>query len=194
MTKKKNCPPGTTWDNLVNTCIQGWAETRPEPPTELTPVFQQRSTSPAARADPDIALNPVLWIVVVLTTLGSIMALALWFIIYKRQSRLGRTSAEEMESAPEPLRKIQPPLESHLSTSATLTPLACAHSYNPGSGSTSKREEAFANCRGPPKCQKTTDRAEEVGVLPVFSAKREHRVPLPATELGDTALVTTKTV
>lgn len=98
-----------------------------------------------------------------------------------------------MESAPEPLQKIQPPLESHLSTSATLAPSACAHPYNQGTDSTSKREEGFANCQKATDGGET-DRAEDVGVLSVFSAMREHRLPLPATELGDTALVTTKTV
>ncbi|XP_077413443.1 uncharacterized protein LOC144043559 [Vanacampus margaritifer] len=194
---KKNCPPGRKWDNLVNTCVQSVAETRPELPTELTPVFHQRST-PATWADPAVAGSPVLWTVVVLTTLGSLAALALWFNIYRRQSRLSRTS-EEMESGPEPLQKLEPPTEGHLFTSASSAPSACTHLYHLGPYNTSKWEEGFANCRGPPKCQKATgrgetERAEDVGVLPVCNAMREHRLPLPATELGGTALVTTKTM
>ncbi|XP_077361247.1 uncharacterized protein LOC144006307 [Festucalex cinctus] len=194
---KKNCPPGRNWDNLVNACVPSVAETRPGPLTELTPVFHQRTT-PASRVDPAVAGSPVLWTVVVLTTLGSLVALALWFVIYRRQSRLSRTS-EEIESGPEPLQKIDPPTDGHLSTCTSSAPSACVHLYHTGPHNTSKWEEGLANCRAPPKCQKTTgrgetDRAEVVGVLPVCNAMREHRLPLPATELGGTALVTTKTV
>ncbi|XP_061557318.1 uncharacterized protein LOC133415350 [Phycodurus eques] len=208
---KKNCPPGSKWDNLVNTCIPNVLETRPESPTGLTPVFHQRTTSPDAWADPASALSPVLWIVVVLTTLGSIVALALWFIIYRQQSRLSRTS-EEMEPGPEPPQKIEPPIEGHFSATrrgrsipdemlrrASSAPPACAHLYHQGPHNISKWEEGLGDCRGPWKCQKATGRgetdcAEDLGGLPVCHAMRAHRLPLPATELGGTTLVTTKTM
>ncbi|XP_057717081.1 tumor necrosis factor receptor superfamily member 13C-like isoform X2 [Corythoichthys intestinalis] len=179
---KRNCPPGSKWDNVVTTCIQNQdlKETRPEPETEPTPVFHQRTTSPTAWSDP-ISLSPVLWIAVVLTTLGSIVALALWFILYRRQRRLNTTS--EMEPGPEPPQKIEPPNKSHLSDPQRAS---SASFYQQGPHDISKSQKATG--RG------ETDSTEELGELPVCNAMREHRLPLPATELGGTALVTTKTV
>nr|XP_061805017.1 uncharacterized protein LOC133596262 [Nerophis lumbriciformis] len=200
---KRNCPPGSKWDNVVTTCIQNQdlKETRPEPETEPTPVFHQRTTSPTAWSDP-ISLSPVLWIAVVLTTLGSIVALALWFILYRRQRRLNTTSGyksiskdlnvpvstvpsviEEMEPGPEPPQKIEPPNKSHLSDPQRAS---SASFYQQGPHDISKSQKATG--RG------ETDSTEELGELPVCNAMREHRLPLPATELGGTALVTTKTV
>ncbi|XP_061158909.1 uncharacterized protein LOC133170194 [Syngnathus typhle] len=189
----KNCPLGKKWDNVVNDCISlKVLETGPEPPTEVMPVFVQSTSAPP------ISLIPILWIVLVLITLGSIMALALWFIIYRRQRRPSRTS-EEVESEPEHPQKIEPPVESHLSPSASPAFSACAHLYHQGPHNTSKWDDDFVNCRGTSKCQKgtrgeETDHAEEIGVLLLCNAMREHRLPLPATELGGTALVTTKTM
>lgn len=46
---------------------------------------QLRSMAHTPRVDPGIPLSPALWIFVVLATLGSILALVLWFIIYRQR-------------------------------------------------------------------------------------------------------------
>ncbi|XP_037648629.1 uncharacterized protein LOC119501921 isoform X2 [Sebastes umbrosus] len=191
---KDDCPAGQKWDPLVG-CIPSETYTRPEPepPTEL------RSTAPPARADAVMLLSPALWIFVVLATLGSILALALWFIIYKRQTRHISTS-EDAEPQQEPLQKTEPPAKIHpppperngqaeMLQRAAWAPPPCPHLHL-GAQTGSNWEEDFTACRDPAKYAGT----EGGRGLPTCSTMREHRFPLPATELGGTALVTTKTV
>ncbi|XP_077590070.1 uncharacterized protein LOC144208216 isoform X2 [Stigmatopora nigra] len=176
---KKNCPPGRKWDNVVTTCIQDMMEIQRELKTEPTPVFHQK-TSPTAWSDP-ISLSPILWIAVVLTTLGTIMALALWMIFFRWESRFNRTSAAEPEQ--DPAEKIDPLIE--------------GHEFKPSvSGSTSFDQTGPLNIS---KSQKATSRgetdsAQQLGGFPLCNSTREHKIPLPATELGGTVLVTTKTL
>ncbi|XP_077475544.1 uncharacterized protein LOC144088765 [Stigmatopora argus] len=178
---KKNCPPGRKWDNVVTACIQDMMAIQREPKTEPTPVFHQKTTSPAAWSDP-ISLSPILWIAVVLTILGSIMALALWIIFFRWDSRFNRSSVPT-EPEPDPAEKIDPLIE--------------GHEFNPSvSASTSFDQRGPLNIS---KSQKATghgetDSAQPLGGFPVCNSTREHKIPLPATELGGTALVTTKTL
>ncbi|XP_061701996.1 uncharacterized protein LOC133514365 isoform X2 [Syngnathoides biaculeatus] len=203
---KKNCPAGSKWDHVVNNCILHLVDPRRESPTVLAPFFHQRTISPDAQADAPIGLSPVLWIVVGLTTLGSIVALALWFVIYRWQRRLRRTS--EVEPGPEPPQKIKPSTEGHFSATQRGRGIpdemlhrasACGHLSHQGPHDTSKWEGGSAICGAPWECQKATggretDGAEDPGDLSVCNAMTEHRLPLPATELGGTTLVTAKTV
>ncbi|XP_039972865.1 uncharacterized protein LOC120783744 [Xiphias gladius] len=200
---KKDCSAGQKWDNLVNTCVSSETKTgpQPEPPTEppLAVVDQVRDRAPSTQADPVMVLSQALWILVVLATVGSILALALWFIIYRRQSRL-RSTSEDTEPGQKPLQKTEPPATIHPLPSErncqaemfqraaeALSP--CPHLHL-GAQTGSKWEEGFITCRGPAKHAGT----EGGGGLLACSTMREHRIPLPATELGGTALVTTKTV
>lgn len=57
-----------------------------EPLIVLSPV---RDAAAVSQADP---VNPALCALVVLVTLGAILALAVWVIIYRRQTGLSRTS------------------------------------------------------------------------------------------------------
>ncbi|XP_044037740.1 uncharacterized protein LOC122869137 [Siniperca chuatsi] len=201
---KKDCPAGSYWDSLVNTCIgSSETETRPEPepPTEppVAVVVQLRATAPAAQADLVMVLSPALWIFVVLATLGSVLALALWFIIYRRQTSHSSTS-EDPKPQQEPLQKTEPPSKIYPPPSernghaemvqrATGAPSPCPHLHL-GAQTGFKWEEGFTACRDHAKHAGT----EGGGGLSACSTMREHRVPLPATELGGTALVTTKTM
>ncbi|XP_068574870.1 tumor necrosis factor receptor superfamily member 13C-like isoform X2 [Cebidichthys violaceus] len=197
---KKDCPAGRKWDSLVSICFPE-SETRPEPgpSTErpLATVVQLRSTAPTAHSV--MLLSPALWIFVVLATLGSILALALWFIIYKRQTRHSSTS-EEAGLQQEPLQKTEPPAKSQPPPSerngqaemlqrAAWTVSPCSHLHL-GAQTGKKWEEGFTACSDPAKHAGT----EGFRGLPTCSTTREHRIPLPATELGGTVLVTTKTV
>lgn len=58
-------------------------------------MVQLRSTERTAQVNPVMVLSPALWIFVVLATLGSILTLALWFIIYRRQNSLSSTSGKD---------------------------------------------------------------------------------------------------
>lgn len=73
-----------------------------------------------------------------------------------------------------PVSKIKGQAE--MFQSSAEPPLALAQ-FHAESQTGSKREEDVIVCRGPER-----------------QAMSDHRVPLPATELGGTALVTTKTV
>ncbi|XP_031726839.1 uncharacterized protein LOC116396390 isoform X2 [Anarrhichthys ocellatus] len=197
---KKDCPAGKRWDSLVSTCIQE-SETRPEPgpsaERSLATVVQLRSTAPTAHSV--MLLSPALWIFVVLATLGSILALSLWFIIYKQQTRHISTS-EEAGLQQEPLQKTEPPAKSQPPPSerngqaemlqiAAWTPSPCSHLHL-GAQTGNKWEEGFTASSDPAKHAGT----EGFRGLPTSSTTRGHRIPLPATELGGTVLVTTKTV
>ncbi|XP_053194663.1 tumor necrosis factor receptor superfamily member 13C-like [Scomber japonicus] len=200
---KKDCPAGRKWDHLVNVCVSSTAKTtsEPKPSTDLNPavIVQQRPTTAAVQANPVMMLSPALWIFVGLATVGSIVALVLWFVIYRQQTRNSSTS-EDAEPGQEPLQKTEPPIkicplpserncQAETLQRAAGNPAPCAHLHL-GDQTSSKWEEGFTACRGPAKHAGT----EGVGGLLTCSTMREHRIPLPATELGGTALVTTKTV
>uniref|UniRef100_A0A3Q3LMJ0 Uncharacterized protein n=1 Tax=Mastacembelus armatus TaxID=205130 RepID=A0A3Q3LMJ0_9TELE len=178
---KKSCSAGYKWDSLVQNCVQEDTKATLE---DTTPTPQL------------MVLSPALWIFVVLATVGSVVALALWFIIYRRQ-----TSLNDAEPAHEPLEKtellvttVQPPVserngQAEMFHVATEAPSPCSHLYL-GAQTSPKWEDGFSACRGPPE-----HNGKGVGRgLPACSTMSEHRIPLPATELGGTALVTTKTV
>uniref|UniRef100_A0A3P8V593 Uncharacterized protein n=1 Tax=Cynoglossus semilaevis TaxID=244447 RepID=A0A3P8V593_CYNSE len=133
---------------------------------------------PASPANPVTLLTPPLWLFVLLSTVGSILVLTVWIIIFKRSKRNNVTP----EPGPEPVQKAEVQTEAHLllsdGLSQTQAPTPCVHLHL-GASTESKRE-------GGPVLDKQW--------LPKYSTTREHRIPLPATELGGTALVTTKTV
>ncbi|XP_041813769.1 uncharacterized protein LOC121621391 [Chelmon rostratus] len=199
---KRDCPAGMQWDILLNVCVSNSTETRPEaaPPTEppLADVVRLRSTARTAQASTAMALSPALWIFVVLATLGSVLTLALWFVIYRRQSSPSSTS-EDAEPQQEPLQKTEPPAATHSLPSLTNShadvlqraagaPSPCSHLHL-GDQNGSQWEEGFTAYGDPMK-----HAGMEGGSMPACSTMREHRIPLPATELGGTALVTTKTM
>ncbi|KAE8282926.1 hypothetical protein D5F01_LYC18319 [Larimichthys crocea] len=199
MTKKK-CPVGQYWDNLVSSCINR-AETRPEPepPTEPPVVVQLKSTVRSAQADSMMELSPALWICVTVATVGSFVALVVWFVIYRRKTSL-RNAPEDAEAQQEPLQKTEPPailhsLPSESNSHAEMLQRAagalspCPHLHL-GAQTVSQWEEGFTAYRDITKHAGT----EGGRGLPPCSTMREHRIPLPATELGGTALVTTKTM
>ncbi|XP_008303624.1 uncharacterized protein LOC103375189 isoform X2 [Stegastes partitus] len=198
---RKDCPEGQKWDYLVNTCIPKSVETRrqPEQPKELPmiAVGQLRATATTATTDDSaMLLSPALWIFVVLATLGSILAVTLWFMIYRRQTRLS-SIPEDAAPAQQLLHKTEPPAKLHperngqgemFQRPAEASSL-CQHLHQ-GAQTSTKWEDDFSACRDPAAHAGT----EVGGGLPACSTVAEHRVPLPATELGGTALVTTKTV
>ncbi|XP_042360776.1 uncharacterized protein LOC121956567 [Plectropomus leopardus] len=206
----KECPPGEKLENLLNLCFPSKTETRPEPePTaepSLADVVQLNAKTPpsvslsqSSKVDSVMLLGLALWIFVVLATVGSILALALWCIIYKRQNRNSNT-AEDAELRQEPRHKAEPSAKIHPPPSernsqadmllrAAWAPSPCPHLHL-GSQTGSNWEEGSTACRDTAKHAGT----EWTQGLPVCSTIREHRIPLPATELGGTALVTTKTV
>ncbi|GAA6215579.1 uncharacterized protein LOC120783744 [Lates japonicus] len=203
---RKDCPAGQSLDNHTNTCVP--SKTEPATVNALLPsepplpavVGQVIETAPAIQDSPSVmVLSPALWIFVVLATVGSILVLVLWLIIYRRQTRLSSTS-EDVEPAQEPLQKTEPPATMHPLPSernghaemlqrAAEAPSPCPHLHLEAQTS-SKWDKGFITCKDPAKHAG----ADGGGGLPACSTVREHRIPLPATELGGTALVTTKTV
>ncbi|KAF3700485.1 hypothetical protein EXN66_Car016172 [Channa argus] len=96
---KKTCLDGKKWDPLTTDCVTVKKETNPEhklrtepPPNVLSSV---RVTASTEQTNPMMPLSPTVCAIVVLVTMGSILALAVWLIIYKRQTRLGSTSGKE---------------------------------------------------------------------------------------------------
>uniref|UniRef100_UPI0037E906D9 uncharacterized protein n=1 Tax=Semicossyphus pulcher TaxID=241346 RepID=UPI0037E906D9 len=214
MDKERCLAAGKWWDPLLRRC-RTKISARPKPTVPapelnrshvtqartkyLSPVVQLRATSQATKFHPEMVLGPALWIFVILAMLGSILALALWFIIYRQQTRPSSTPGDP-EPQQEPLQKPEPPVIIHslpteISNHAEMMQRAagahspCVHMY-PGAQMATRWEEGFTACRDPTRHAGT----EVGGGLLTCCTAREHRVPLPATELGGTVLVTTKTV
>ncbi|KAK5856645.1 hypothetical protein PBY51_008228 [Eleginops maclovinus] len=183
---KNDCPAGSKWDSLISMCVH--CMTKPTTEPSLAVVVQLRAKvpsaqAPTARAPSVMLLSPALWIVVVLATVGSLLAVILWFIIYRRQTR--HSSDSEVAEPEQRLQKTDPTAEIHPPPSemfqrAAWVPSPCHHQHL---GAQIASEEGFTARRDP------TEHAWTEG-----PTLWEHRIPLPATELGGTALVTTKTV
>uniref|UniRef100_A0AAZ3QDQ6 Uncharacterized protein n=1 Tax=Oncorhynchus tshawytscha TaxID=74940 RepID=A0AAZ3QDQ6_ONCTS len=168
---KKTCNPDTT---LL------WGLCHPFPP-ESQPVKWSSDVPP--QYDP--AVSPAVWISVVVVVNGSILAMFLRFIIYKMQARHNHTAGE-------PEAGLIPPAVDGDCTAAVVqreeeAPPSCPQ-LNSGPQTCFRQE--VSTYSGASGCGSLG----EVGGMFMCNGLREHWIPLPATELGDAALVTTKTV
>ncbi|XP_022524133.1 tumor necrosis factor receptor superfamily member 13C-like isoform X1 [Astyanax mexicanus] len=161
--EKQECGPGFSWDLLVKECIM---EESHQPVTADT--LAVRNTRAPAQSWVEVA--PSVWICVGVVLSSSILALLLWFIIYRRHKHnAGKRSSEPPASVPQNGSAVSPMLPEQKEDS----PLSCTH-WN--------------------------DRTQDLSVCElgwgqsICKGKVQHGVPVPATELGDSALVTTKTV
>ncbi|CAN9505802.1 unnamed protein product [Ophioblennius macclurei] len=170
----KGCPAGFKWDHLLVVCVKENIRKQREHHTERPLVVVEQLRASVASVMPPTALTvgPALWSCVALVMLGSILALAIWFFIYRKQRRPS-SSPEASESGQELLLKTEAPAKQ------PATEMNC-HAEVP---SPCHQQNGFTAHRGP---------ATQVAGLPTYSS--EHRIPLPATELGGTILVTTKTM
>ncbi|XP_024861812.1 uncharacterized protein LOC112450532 [Kryptolebias marmoratus] len=198
---KRRCPEGQKWDILLSACHSWQNEATTKPPSTTKPVLMvvdqlrtKITTSKATMLPTMLVLSQTLWICVVLVTLGSILALTLWFVIFRRKTRVS-SNFEDPVPEPEFLPKTEPPIKCPPPHSdrnlacqrAAEAPSPC-HQLYPRGQTESKWEDGFTVCSGPAR------RSSKEGELAVCSAVADHRVPLPATELGGTVLVTTKTL
>ncbi|KAL7883332.1 hypothetical protein SRHO_G00009900 [Serrasalmus rhombeus] len=157
------CDPGQRWDALVKDCIH--KETQPVTVVNTLTVLKTK-----APALPWTAFSPSLWICVGVILSISVLALLLWFIIYRRYTH-------------DTGKRRSKPAAPHKLNGNTVGPAL-----------PEQREDL------PLSCPHLNGKAEEVSVCEmgwrrgICEAKMEHGVPVPATELGDSALVTTKTV
>ncbi|KAG5832479.1 hypothetical protein ANANG_G00291600 [Anguilla anguilla] len=78
-----HCQPGFEFDNLVKVCV-GKEAKKPQQATEPPPVLRNSTQAPSLHAS---VVSPSVWISVVVVVNGTILALFLWFIIYRRQRR-----------------------------------------------------------------------------------------------------------
>uniref|UniRef100_A0A3Q3JVW9 Uncharacterized protein n=1 Tax=Monopterus albus TaxID=43700 RepID=A0A3Q3JVW9_MONAL len=115
----------------------------------------------------------------------------LHFVIYLLTHVCVVRLAGDAESAPEsPATVLLPqPQRNGWTEMFHLVPSPCPHLYL-GTQTGLTWEEGLPLCGAPLKPSGT----EVGGALSACSTVTEHRIPLPATELGGTALVTTKTV
>uniref|UniRef100_A0A1A8LK44 Uncharacterized protein n=1 Tax=Nothobranchius pienaari TaxID=704102 RepID=A0A1A8LK44_9TELE len=121
------------------------------------------------------------------------MALILWSVLFRRQSRVNNNSEDP---APEQdlLQKTKPfnpqCSEKGQACRGPAGASSACHQLHPGAQTAPQWEDGVTVCGGPER----HSGKEEGGGLHVCSNMADHRVPLPATELGGTALVTTKTL
>ncbi|MED6246151.1 hypothetical protein ATANTOWER_013555 [Ataeniobius toweri] len=193
---ERTCPDGKKWDILLRTCYKMSATRKLHPPTE--PILTAKTSSGKSTSPPNVLmLSQTLWISVILVTLGSILALTIWIVIFRRQTK-ARGYYEDPVTEQEVLKKAEPKAKFHPPHSdrngQTLQRAAngssSCHQLHPGAQMDPKWEDGFSICREPARHVSKDGN----GGLPACSIVADHRVPLPATELGGTALVTTKTV
>uniref|UniRef100_A0AAY4C6X3 Uncharacterized protein n=1 Tax=Denticeps clupeoides TaxID=299321 RepID=A0AAY4C6X3_9TELE len=135
---------------------------------EVLPVGKQATKMPS-HSEPDISV--FLWIVVMVVVSGSMLVLLFWIVVYKRQVRnQGRRrqqrAGEDRAGPNQPRPRTAPALTL---AAEEPSPTSCPHA------------------NGGPTNHRLQDTAEG-------DARADHGVTLPATELGDAALVTTKMV
>uniref|UniRef100_A0A3B4B093 Uncharacterized protein n=1 Tax=Periophthalmus magnuspinnatus TaxID=409849 RepID=A0A3B4B093_9GOBI len=118
---KKSCSPGKKWDSLLKMCMPQNFGLRHPTPTEPPPKTLT-------------TVNPTLWIAVLLVTLGSILALALWLVIYRRYTR--RPTGKRTKEQPEE----QPPLKTEPAQCAHRESTECEGDWSGLKGSTVRQE------------------------------------------------------
>ncbi|KAL7826720.1 hypothetical protein AOLI_G00319290 [Acnodon oligacanthus] len=158
----KTCGPGYSWDVLVKDCIPEESQ-----PVTVGTLAVLRTKAPATSWT---ALSPSLWICGGGILSISVLALLLWFIIYRRHTH--KTGKRHSKPAA-PLQLNGNTVDPALLEQREDPPLSCPH-WNGNTEEVSVCEMGWG--RG------------------ICEGKMEHGVPVPATELGDSALVTTKTV
>ncbi|KAJ8251611.1 hypothetical protein GJAV_G00223200 [Gymnothorax javanicus] len=173
------CPPGSEFDKLVKACIPK-AERTFLLVTESPPVLWASSKAPSQHAT---EVRPFVWVSVVVMVSGSILALFLWFIVYRRLNQHSRAADVQAEASPG--------LETAGGTDSMKfegegPPTSCPHLNG--------RPHGLLNQDVPTWGDVSECDAGGRGGMHVCNGRKDHGIPLPATELGDTALVTAKTV
>ncbi|CAL8270961.1 unnamed protein product [Lota lota] len=205
---RKDCPAGKKWDKFLVTCV--WPRTQrdhrritpppppPPPPTAAKPTYvtSREGTGPWPTHVPgmwtDPPSGPYLWAAVAVVAAGSILALVLWFLIYRghrnRRNWIPPPVLQHTDKL-EPLAGVHTPLGLgfYPAESVQKDPeTSCPH-FDGGTGSTDFRHgNDITSCVGGQNPWVTW-------VGDTGATGRKHRIPLPATELGDTTLVTAKT-
>lgn len=184
---RKDCVAGTKWDSLIKRCmpLKIPPDIVPQHPTPIAPppaLIRRHTTTPSAQIV--AVFNPGLWIFVILATLGSILALAVWIVIYRRHTR---DPIVEAKPAEQPLQKTDAPGHRPERNGCAAEEVSSpCHHLNTGLHAAPMWEEA-----GGAHIERTKHNGRDWGG---GSAVRQETVPFSATELGGTALVTTKTV
>ncbi|CAG5897488.1 unnamed protein product [Menidia menidia] len=191
---KRPCSERMEWDALLRMCVKRSVPTaQPGPTTEGQLSWLSVGSGSVA------LLSPSLWICVILATLGSVLAVTLWLVISRQQARSNSSSGDAVPDQ-QPLQKTEASAKEHPPPSETNgraevfhraaeAPSPC-HRLHLGAPKDSRWDDGFTGSRGPSRHSCTGGG----GAAPACSPTADHRVPLPATELGGTALVTTKTV
>lgn len=191
----KDCPAGFKWDYLLVVCVKNESRQTPEHNKgTMVVVDQLRASVASVRASSGLMVGPALWSCVALATLGSIVALAVWLFIYRRRRRPS-SPIEASLSGQELILRTEapskpPPAERnrHTVVQGAAEPGSPCHQLHTETPQGLRFWDGFTACGGP-----TMHLGSEGGpALPAGIS--EHRIPLPATELGGTVLVTTKTM
>ncbi|XP_056309029.1 tumor necrosis factor receptor superfamily member 13C-like [Danio aesculapii] len=135
-------------------------------PTVAPPPLPKPVLSSRAPGISWLVFSPSVWICVGLLLSGSVLVLLLWFIIYRRHHRTSQNTGEK-DATPHTQTAVEQEEEvpwQHLGNLTQEMPISEQH------------------------CGRTLCTGRDL-----YNGWVEHGLPLPATELGDSALVTTKT-
>ncbi|XP_041093857.1 tumor necrosis factor receptor superfamily member 13C-like [Polyodon spathula] len=184
----RDCRPPQFWDSLVNECVarhfKKKATTFPQPRSSLTPLTVDRPTlsveSPL-HPDPGAAL-----VSVAVLACGSLLAMLVWLVMCRRQTR--RQTAGR-QNDPEDLAKTPEFQPGVVVSDENETSCPLVNGLPPGTKNQEPPEGASVTPGEPFVC----GTGSEVRVGPCDGGLC-NSIPLPATELGGSALVTTKTV
>ncbi|CAL8316132.1 unnamed protein product [Arctogadus glacialis] len=243
---KRACPAGQTWSTLLDYCsVRIPEDQQPQPGPPRPPAAKPTAVKPTA-AEPTYvtsgvvtapwtkgsgmwtgpAAGPYLWGAVAVVATGSILALVLWFLIYRQHRNRSNWApppalqdtdkTDPLPLAPgsypaEPLRKDPEPSGPHCNGvyMNDITPCmagqnditscmagqndvtSCMAGQNDVTSCMAGQNDITSCMAGQNDLSWGSPRVTWVGET--GATGRKHRVPLPATELGDTTLVTAKT-
>ncbi|XP_063067722.1 alpha-2C adrenergic receptor-like [Engraulis encrasicolus] len=219
---QKRCPAGSKWDSLTLNCVHPRKLLPPKPFSGIPPVLQPATVAPTEAIPAAITVS--VWVCVAVAMSGFILVILLLFVWRRLPSHSPKTDDKEAQgtdaSHPAALAAT-PPVPEGLPSPAGLpanghhhphhlyhhhyhrpSPTHSSSSYQHRATEVgrSSREEDTCNVGLSGYCSNTTSSPSSSSTSSSShhvcngNSRIEGGIPLPATELGGAALVTTKTV
>uniref|UniRef100_A0A3B3S6E4 Uncharacterized protein n=1 Tax=Paramormyrops kingsleyae TaxID=1676925 RepID=A0A3B3S6E4_9TELE len=169
MAADKRC----SWDELINKCM---------PVKGTDPPAVKLNTVALCSKTPMVSKS--VWVSVAVIISVSLLALLLWCLIFRRERRPVRGAVE----AGRPAEADAEAGRDRPAMAAEEEEPPAAFPYENG-GPAGGQDPVDSIWREAVRCDERGESSAHV-----CNGRKEHGIPLPATELGDAALVTTKTV
>ncbi|MFT7797870.1 TNFR13C [Arapaima gigas] len=176
---KKSCDHGLVWDKLVNDCTPLLQDKT----LQVTDALLTSTWSTKVPCPQPSVVSVSVWISVASVTSIAVVALLLWLAIYRRERRPFQHT--ENMTAEQPFNRQGAEDQAVVLVVDDEEKEAPTSFLHQNGGPLGDQEQEPPTWSGVVVCQAGAH---------MCNGRKKHGVPLPATELGDAALVTTKTV